>query len=374
MHPELTPELAVVVPTLNEAGNVAELYRRLDTHLKGVKWEIIFVDDNSRDETREVIRTLAQKDARVRLLHRVGRRGLASACVEGMMASFAPYCAVMDADLQHDETLLRLMLERMRLGSADIVIGSRFIKDRGRPELISQALPGWRQFLSHVGNWLAQVVTQQTLTDPLSGFFMVKRSVIEEVAPRLTNRGFKILVDIFASSTRRLQAFELPYTFRPRHSGVSKLEPLILSDYLMLLADKTVGRVIPMRFVLFVIVGAVGVLVHMVVLTLCLYLAQLSFDYGQMIALFGAMTANFIGNNWLTYRDIRLKGKDFWLGMGSFYLACSLGAVINYQLTDQLFHWGVPLESAGLLGAIIGSIWNYGVTATFTWRQRTSQD
>ena len=121
-----TPELTVVVPTLNERDNIAPLVELLDTALAGIAWEVIFVDDDSRDDTAAAVRAMARRDGRVRCLQRIGRRGLSTACIEGALASAAPYCAVMDADLQHDETVLPRMLEALRTGSYDLAIGSRY--------------------------------------------------------------------------------------------------------------------------------------------------------------------------------------------------------------------------------------------------------
>lgn len=361
----MSPEVAIIIPTLNEAGNIAELYKRLQATLQGLSYELIFVDDNSRDTTREEIGKLASADTRVRLIHRMGRRGLSSACIEGMLASFAPFCAVMDADLQHDEMLLPRMLEELRKPDVDMVLGSRFLDTQ---KLDTQSLSPVRQLMSQWGNRLATYVTKVPLTDPLTGLFMIKREKLMPALVRLTSKGFKIVVDILASSPQPLRVVELPFAFRARHAGQSKLDSMVISEYAFLLAEKLVGRVIPVRFMLFVLVGVLGVGVHMMAMTLAHLWIGLGFEMSQIVALLVAMTANFMGNNWLTYRDRQLRGKRFWLGLISFYLACSLGAVINYGIAERMHAAQLPWLFAAFVGAVIGAVWNYGVTATFTWR------
>src|ERR1700676_624012 len=122
------PELSVVVPTFNERDNVTTLFRRLETALAGVAFEVIFVDDNSPDGTWEVVRALAREDGRVRCIRRIGRRGLSGGCIEGILASSAPFAAVIDADLQHDETQLSKMLALLQGSEFDLVVGSRYVE------------------------------------------------------------------------------------------------------------------------------------------------------------------------------------------------------------------------------------------------------
>ncbi|MFC7551990.1 glycosyltransferase [Pseudoroseomonas wenyumeiae] len=123
----MPPLLTIVVPCFNEAENVIPMAERLEAALQGIAWEVIFVDDDSPDGTAAIARRLAEQDERVRCIRRIGRRGLASACIEGMMASSAPYVAVIDGDLQHDETILPRMLEALRSGRAEVAIGSRHV-------------------------------------------------------------------------------------------------------------------------------------------------------------------------------------------------------------------------------------------------------
>jgi glycosyltransferase involved in cell wall biosynthesis len=247
-------ELSVVVPTFNERSNVPELIRRLDACLRHVAWEVIVVDDDSPDGTAEVVREIARRDRRVRCLHRLGRRGLASACIEGMLAGSGSYFAVLDGDLQHDETLLARMLDELRDGETDVVIGSRYLPGGGTGDAWDQR----RAAISGLGARLGRLVLKASLSDPMSGFFMIRRGAFEEVVHRLSGLGFKILLDLFASSARPLRFKELPYRFRSRQAGESKLDGRVVWEYLMMLADKAFGHVVPARFVAFVLVGGSG--------------------------------------------------------------------------------------------------------------------
>ena len=358
-------ELSVVIPTFNERSNVVELVRRLDACLAGVRWEAVFVDDNSPDDTAEAVRALSRDDARIRVVHRIGRRGLSTACVEGMLASSAPYLAVMDADLQHDEALLPLMLGDLRSGSLDIVVGSRYVEGGGLGEWTAD-----RTRKSQLATRLARLVIKADLKDPLSGFFMLRREVLHEAVSRLSGIGFKILLDLFASVQRPLRFSERPYTFRNRLSGESKLDSLVAWEFMMMLLDKTLGRYVPVRFVPFALIGGLGVFVHMAVLWTMFKALGQSFAAGQSVAALVAMTANFFLNNALTYRDRRLKGWSLLTGWTSFAVACSVGAISNIGIATYLFTqdrvgWAV----SALAGILVGAVWNYAVTSIYTWNE-----
>jgi dolichol-phosphate mannosyltransferase len=359
------PELTVIVPTRNEHDNVRPVYEALCRTLRGVDWEAIFVDDDSQDGTPEAVRRFARLDRRVRCIQRIGRQGLASACVEGILASSAPYVAVMDADLQHDEQLLPHMLTTLKTEpSVDAVVGSRYVKD-GSTGIWSRH----RAWLSRVATHIAWSILHVSIADPMSGFFMVRREVFNGSVRRLSNIGFKILLDMLASSSRQLNVKEIPFYFRERHFGESKFDALIGWEYLMLLADKAIGQIVPVRFLMFALVGGLGLLVHLAVLWLCLNLMQLSFEFGQTTATAVAIFGNFTLNNLLTYRDRRLTGWRFVRGLASFGLICSFGAIANVGIATMLFTqehsvWWV----AGIAGAAMSSVWNYAVTSAFTWR------
>lgn len=357
------PELTVVVGTLNEAANVRPLVERLDRALRGIDWEVVFVDDDSPDGTAEVARELAASDPRVRVLQRIGRRGLSSACIEGMLASAAPCVAVMDADLQHDETLLPAMLARLRAEDLDLVIGSRYVEGGS-----TGAFAEGRRRLSGAGTWLGRLVVPPGVRDPLSGFFMLRRAFLREIVHDLSGTGFKILLDLLGSARRPVRFAELPYRLGERLHGESKLDTLVSLEYLLLLAEKLVGDVVPVRFVLFVLVGLGGVGVHLAVLWVAFRVVGAAFYPSQVTATVVAMTGNFFLNNATTYRDRRLRGGALWRGLLFFYLACAVGALASFQLAERLYQLGLHWLLAGLLGAVVGAVWNYGITSVTTWR------
>jgi dolichol-phosphate mannosyltransferase len=361
--PATTPLLSIVVPTFGERDNVAELVRRIGLALPNTCWEIVFVDDDSPDGTADAVRALARCDPRVRCIHRIGRRGLSSACVEGILATSAPYIAVMDADLQHDEQILPLMLLRLAQGSIDIVVGSRHAEGGSIGDWDSD-----RAAMSRFATQLSRLATHADLRDPMSGYFMMSRDAFMGVARGLSLIGFKILLDIFASAPKPLRYEEIPYRFRGRLFGESKFDSAAMWDYVMLLADKTIGHIVPPRFVAFSIVGALGTLVHMAILTLLLKGIGLDFNLSQACAAIVAMTANFFLNNALTYRDRRLTGARMLVGLLTFYAACGIGAAANVGIADYLFVSHHAWWIAGLSGVLIGAVWNYATTSVFTWR------
>ncbi|NEX19543.1 glycosyltransferase family 2 protein [Thiorhodococcus mannitoliphagus] len=360
------PELAVIVPTYNEAGSVEELARRVAITLEGVDWELIFVDDDSPDGTAERARELSRRDARIRVIQRVGRRGLSSACIEGMLATSAPYLAVMDGDLQHDETLLPRMLAAIKDEDLEIVVGSRYVAGGGVGDWSAR-----RHSMSKVATRIGQRLIRVELQDPMSGFFMVRASVIHACVRRLTGVGFKILLDIFSTAERPLRFRELPFTFRQRHAGSSKLDNAVLWEYLLMLTQKMIGPLIPVRFIAFSVIGGLGVFVHMAVLWPMLqWLGSGAFLLSQSAATLVAMTSNFFLNNLLTYRDMRLRGRQLLWGWLSFVVTCSVGALANVGIANYLFHEGHSgWFLSALAGILVGAVWNYAVTAVYTWKR-----
>jgi dolichol-phosphate mannosyltransferase len=358
-----TPELTIVVPTFKEHDNIVPLLDRLNAVLAGIAWEAIFVDDDSPDGTADAVREAAQRDARVRCIQRIGRRGLAGACIEGILASSASYVAIMDADLQHDEAILPQMLDTLRRENCDMVVGSRYIEGGGVGEWSAQ-----RQRASSLATRLAHLVTKTDIADPMSGFFMLRRTVFEQVMRGLSTQGFKILLDILATAETPLRIKEIPYHFRPRVAGESKLDTLVAWEFAMLLADKLVGHIVPVRFLLFALIGGLGVFVHMGVLAAGLKLFGLTFVAAQTAAAFVAMTVNFVLNNLFTYADRRLKGWRILRGLVSFYVICSFGAAANIGVASYLFAQQQVWWVAGIAGIVIGSVWNYAVSSIFTWK------
>jgi dolichol-phosphate mannosyltransferase len=356
-------ELSVVVPTLNESENIPAVVARLEETLKGIEWEVIFVDDDSDDGTADQIRRIGRVNRRVRCLQRIGRRGLSGACIEGMLASPAPYLAVMDADLQHDEALLPRMLEVLKADEADVVIGSRYMEGGGFGEWAES-----RRMISRFATGLGGLVMKTRVSDPMSGFFMLRKDAFHRSVRKLSGIGFKILLDILASSPRGLRVKELPFEFRTRLAGESKLDSMVAWEYVMMLLDKLIGHLVPIRFVLFSMVGLFGLGVHLGALWIAHKGFDASFPLSQGIATMVAMTNNFVLNNMFTYRDKRLRGWSFLLGLLSFYAVCGIGAVANIGIASYVYGVEEPWWVAGVTGALVGAVWNYAVSSVYTWR------
>ena len=357
-------ELAVIVPTFNERANVAELVARLDRVLQGRGWEVIVVDDNSPDGTADAARDLGRADPRVRVIQRIGRRGLSSACIEGMCATAAPVAAVIDGDLQHDETLLPAMLDRLQAEpDLDVVIGSRFVQGGGTGEWDRD-----RVAKSALATKLSRRVLKADLSDPMSGFFAIRTDVVRGLVPDLSAIGFKILLDLMTTSPRPLRFAELPYTFRTRTAGESKLDHVVALEYLIALYDRLFGRIIPVRFALFAAVGALGAIVHFLVLLPLLDGVGASFRAATVVATGVAMTFNFFLNNALTYRDGRLKGaRALFDGWVSFCLVCAVGAVANVGVAVALYGGQTGIAWPALAGIAVAAVWNYALSSRFVW-------
>jgi dolichol-phosphate mannosyltransferase len=361
----LPPQLSVVVPTFNERDNVIALYRKLSAALTGIAWEVIYVDDNSPDGTADVVRNLAASDPRVRCLRRVGRRGLSGACIEGVLASSAPCAAVMDADLQHDETRLPQMLALLQSKAADLVVGSRYIEG-GSADSFDKQRAGFSMLATSVAKKLLRI----EIADPMSGFFMIRRDRFERLAPELSTQGFKILLDVIATARGALRVKEIPYTFGSRLHGESKLDSMVALDFLGLVLAKLTHDAVSLRFLLFALVGSVGVVVHFAGLFVALEVLGWPFPHSQAFGAVLAMTSNFLLNNFLTYRDLRLKGLGILRGLLVFYMVCSVGLFANvgvaFSVYDQKPIWWL----AGAAGALMGVVWNYAVSSLFVWRRR----
>ncbi len=357
-------EVSIVIPTFNEVENVALLVKKLQSVLSTEAWEIVFVDDDSIDGTDARIRDLCRSYPNIRMIRRIGRRGLSTAVIEGILSTSAPYVAVMDADLQHDERLLPAMLKSLRQDEADLVIGSRYLEggstgdwDQGRIRI------------SRIATYISRLITNVECTDPMSGFFMIRRATFDKTVRNLSGQGFKVLLDIIASSPTAPRVKELPYTFGLRQHGDSKLDAVVTLEYANLVLDKLFGRWVPARFVIFSAIGTLGVLVHLSVLTL-FHSVHEPFVYGQSAATIVAMTFNFFMNNFFTYRDRRIKGTwPIIKGLLSFYAVCSLGAVANIGVANVLFERNYVWWVSGVAGIAIGVVWNFVATSICTWRK-----
>jgi dolichol-phosphate mannosyltransferase len=361
----LAPELTVIVPTFNEVANIASLVERLREVLSGLEWEAIFVDDDSPDGTAAEVRRIGVADRRIRCIRRIGRRGLAGACIEGVLASQAAYIAIMDSDLQHDENILVTMLHMIKAENLDLVVASRYMD--------GHAVQGFGRSRARYSAWatkLASTLVGETLTDPMSGFFVIRRSVFDALAPRLSSQGFKILLDIVTTAHGRLRTGEVPYVFRERLHGESKFDSRGAFAYITLLLAKSTNDLVSVRFLLFCLIGLSGVGVHMLALLIGLSTGGLSFNASQTTATILAITSNYLLNNMVTYNDLRLRGFRLLLGWVKFTLICSVGAISNVGIANWFYAQHSAWQIAGLAGAVVGVFWNFMVSAIFVWRLR----
>jgi dolichol-phosphate mannosyltransferase len=358
-------QLSIVVPTFNERDNVAKLFHKLEATLDGIAWEVIFVDDNSPDGTWDVVRGLARQDSRVRCIRRIGRRGLSGACIEGILASSAPSAAVIDGDLQHDETQLPKMLALLQGGQAELVVGSRYVEGGSADSFNRQ-----RAGASALATEVAKRVLGIKIADPMSGFFMIRRDRFEQLAPQLSTQGFKILLDIVATARGDLRVKEIPYSFGARLHGESKLDSMVALDFLGLVLAKLTHDAVSLRFLLFAMVGGTGLFVHLGTLYVALKLFEAPFAEAQAAGAFVAMTSNFILNNFLTYRDQRLKGFSILRGLLAFYVVCSVGLFANVGVAFSVYKQQPIWWLAGAAGALMGVVWNYAMSGLFVWRKR----
>ncbi len=361
-------DLAVILPTFNEGENIAETIRRLEIALRGISWELIFVDDDSPDGTSDIVRKFAVEDRRIRLIQRIGRRGLSSACIEGMLATSASYIAVMDADLQHDESILPAMLQKLRIEALDIVVGTRNAEGVSMGEFSAK-----RVLLSRFGQRISRSISRIELTDPMSGFFLLRRSFLHKVVHRLHGGGFKILLDMIATSARPARVGEVGYRFRNRRYGKSKLDANAAFEYLSMIVNKLSNGMVPTRFVAFSVVGAIGLLVHFTVLTLLFNILHQSFIAGQAGATTAAMVCNFFLNDLITFRDRSLRGAYKLVGLATFCAGCAFGGFVNVSFAETMLRAGVAWYLAALAGTVISAGWNYSISNLFAWRMPRSR-
>jgi dolichol-phosphate mannosyltransferase len=362
-------QLSVVIPTFNERDNVKEIVARLDRSLGDIAWEAIFVDDCSGDGTADVVRDIASMDSRVRLVLRHNRRGLSSAVVEGALASAGDIVAVMDGDLQHDESVLPELYATVARGDADIASASRFLEPGGADGLSSKA----RHQISNTGIRLANTLFGLSLTDPLTGFFAIRRDVVLDALPELSEIGFKILLDLIAAAKPRPKVVEIPFKFRERVHGESKLDNRVMYDFFLFFAEKKIAPFIPLpaRFLSFALINWFGVLIHLAVLSLVMASFGGGFPNAALAATLVAMAFNYWANNALTYRDRRLKGGRFYLGFLVFAGLSSVGVIANVGVASMLasqydsLYYLIP----AVLGALLTVVWNYVVTSAFVWGQ-----
>ena len=354
-------QISVVVPTYNEADNMAAIYEGLATVLAEKSWELIVVDDDSPDGTADAVRRLAKQHDNVRCVQRTQERGLCSAVHWGVQAAHGDYIVVMDGDLQHDPALIPAMIEALGKGD-DIVSGSRFLASARAVGLSSDL----RNSLSLWGNRLVNLFLGTRLTDPLTGFFATSRPLFLRSIPRMQADGFKVFFDLLYRN-RKATLKELAFDFRARQHGESKLQLYVFWLLMCDMISKLSGGLVPPRLVSFVGVGLIGSTVHFSLLYASLALGAV-FWVAQTIATVTAMVFNFTINNILTYSTDRLRSGSFFKGLLLYSLIASFGIVANVstaQLTHE--HFKAHTFLAASVGIVIDVIWRFVVSNRLIW-------
>ncbi len=358
------PKLSIVIPTYNESGNVPVLVSRLHPCSPP---QVSIGKPSSSTTTRSTALPASFGDRRPRPprpphpSHRPPRPLLGLRRRHALL--LRPFIAVMDADLQHDETVLPAMLNKLENDSS--TLSSLPVT---RPAAAWANSPRARP-TQQSRKKLAAVVCHANVSDPMSGFFALRASYLLEVVHHLSQSGFKILVDLLASARRPVALGEIPYTFRSRLTGESKLDSSVLVSYLYLLADQLFGRWLPLRFVLFCLVGAGGVLLHL----FCLYTGLqlgLHFSAAVIIATVVAMTANYVVNNVFTFVDRKRKGVQWFTGLLLWYAACAIGVFLNLRVADTLYAHNLGWLIPGIAGLTVAAVWNFAVTNVMVWRSK----
>lgn len=363
-QPDDRPEISIVICTLDEHEAITGVLAEIDLALSGHLREIIVVDDSSDMRTGDQVLAYAKTHPGVRLIKRRNERGLGTAAIRGWEAARGRLLALMDGDGQHDPALLVHMLQAQREGDCDVVVASRYL----------QSASSGLGRIRHLGSRIAVLATRGLLgiriADPMSGCFLMTRAWFEQVYPRLQTPGFKILIDVLTGGTRVPRLAQVPAHLRERHGGRSKLDLKVVLDLGAQLVEKASRGLVPARMAMFFAVGMSGLVAHVATLALSTWVLGWPLWLGQILAIWLAMTCNFLLNNLLTFRDRRLHGREALHGLAMFYAACLSGAIISEAAALGLAAAGIAPLAAGAGGAVLAGVWNYHLAGRTTWRDR----
>jgi dolichol-phosphate mannosyltransferase len=378
------PILSVVTPTFDEAENLPELVERLHAALGDLPHEIIVADDNSPDRTWEVAEKLAAHDPSIRVLRRFHDHGLSAAVLDGMAAARGEYLAVIDADLQHDEAILPSMVDLLRNGRAEVVVGSRESDGGGYGEWSTR-----RRVVSWVATAIAKSLLRVPTGDPMSGYFVITREAYEATASEINPKGFKILLE-FIGRNRQLRVAEVGYTFSNRRHGETKLNRSVIRSYLLAVAELRLGRQVDPVFLLYVMVGVLGLGVNSLLFTLFEALGFPRVDTGlnealdpvySSFVLSVAVTTlmMFVINNEFTFWEQRYRGLKllpaFVVYAGMTFVGTLVHVAVFSWLQEVGFLFSVIGDDAArvvhnLLGAVVALVVNWYLNTTYLWRRR----
>ncbi len=363
---DLLERLSIVLPTYNERENIIPLLGQLLTCTNDYELEILVVDDDSTDGTTQLVKDLSSRDRRIRLIHRVGRSGLASAIKEGLMVATGDFIAVMDSDGQHEPKAVINALNKLRKDNFNLVVGSRFLKGSEIRGLSYRRTGGSTLANSFARFSLPEVYSH--LTDYMSGCFVIDLNSCDSLVRKVDVNGFKFLYELLSVSGGKISAGEVPLTFQPREYGISKLDMAILWDFMISLIHTFTFRFLPRRAISFALVGAFGVLVQLISTNIIMNVMNYKFEVALPFSVVIAATSNYLINNALTFRAHRLKSLGLLKGLLKFLLVASLPVLANVGLATTFY--SVVVSNAVLAqmsGILVVFVWNYAASSRFVW-------
>jgi dolichol-phosphate mannosyltransferase len=368
---------SLIVPTYNESQNVLHIVEVLTALLDAAlpdAYELIIVDDDSPDRTWEIAQRLMPQYPTLRVMRRQTERGLSSAVIRGWQAARGEVLGVIDGDLQHPPEVLLKLLQSIQNG-ADLAVGSRHVEGGGTSDwgLIRRILSRGAQLLGLM--ILPSVVGR--VSDPMSGYFMVRRSAIAEVV--LQPFGYKILLEVIGRGNVGRIA-EVGYVFQERKEGESKVTWRQYVEYLMHLAKlRSRGRITRLRetfqmgrFLRFGLVGFSGLFVDMAMFYLLRSYLHLPIARSTILSAEVAVVNNFLWNDVWTFRDISRgqpgKRKRFKRFL-KFNLICLMGIVLQALVVSFLHDvFRVNEFLAKLMAIAVVTFWNFWVNLKLSWR------
>ena len=364
--PTKKTRISIVLPTYNECENIAPLVQRLLKITESFDLELLIIDDDSSDGTTSLIKKLAQEESRIRIIHRVGRAGLASAIKEGLLGATGEIAVVMDSDGQHDPSRIIDAIDLLRKDSLDIVAGSRFLSGSEILGLSQRRTGG-----SSIANKLARFSLPSKykhLTDYMSGFIVLNLQFCMQSIYKVDVNGFKFFYELLSISRGEFNVGEIPLNFLPRNHGSSKLDIAILWDFVISLIHTSTFRLMPRRAISFGLVGATGMFVQLTVTQFLMEIFGFEFGRALPVSVVAAATSNYLINNALTFRAQRQNGKALIKGLLKFLLVASLPVLANVGLATSFYRMIAqdPLL-AQLAGIIVVFVWNYAASSRFVW-------
>lgn len=353
--------VSVILPTYNERENLPTAVARLHQALAACgPYEIVVVDDDSPDRTWELAQALGETDPRIRCYRRTDRRGLSSAIVDGLNLATGRLLVVMDADLQHDTAVVPQLLQA--LDDAPVAVATRYAPGGGTGRWSKR-----RRLASTLATAACNLVLGVRTTDPMSGFFALRRPDFLAIVPRLNPRGYKILMELL-HVLRPARIGEVPYHFAPRSAGESKLSGQVVWDFALSLAELATRRLVSARFLKYGLVGGSGVVVQFG--SFFLLWGRLASEHAATAcAIATAAVSNYVINNLWTFRDRAHSGVgNVMRGLGMFLLVSGTGAMINHALTFYYHEqFAAPLWLAMAGGIAISTAWNYFLNRDLSW-------